>query len=41
MFTFFSGWDPPGCTFLFGNEDSARQDIQKCGLFQVVDEEEG
>lgn len=33
-------WDPPGCTLLFGDEDAAEQDIIKCGLFKVRDEEE-
>lgn len=39
MFSFFGGWDPPGCTFLFGNEDAAKQDICKCGLFKMKGEE--
>ena len=33
-------WDIPGCTFLFGDEDSAMQDVCRCGLFKVKDEEE-
>lgn len=35
MFSFFGGWDPPGCTFIFGDKKAALKDILRCGLFRV------
>lgn len=30
-------WFPPGCTFFFGDEDAARNDLS--GIFAVAEEE--
>lgn len=32
-------WDIPGCTFLFGDENAAKQDVDKYGFFKVKDED--